>query len=451
MQLLKDSKMVSSAVRSSLICGSTVRQYAVAAAAQSHSVPVPECKVLSNKITVAAYDNNSPITQVSIVFRVGSRNETYDTQGVMHHLRVMAGLSTSTASGFAITRNIQQLGGNLMTIIDRESIAYTLQITRNNIFDTLKFLECVATKQVFKPWELSDQLPRLQYELASVPETTLVLERVHKAAYRTGLGNSLYSSKHQLGKISTETLQHFTNSWFTAPKCAIVATGIPLSDLVAFGNNLEIGSEDAPNEASPYLGGEIRKETTSHLTNVAVVVEGVSLKNEQDALACAVLQRASGSGPRVKWGNSSSPLYKQVANVAGTDPFALSTFNASYSDSGLFGVVLCSTPNIAGSLIKASTKWLKSIKLSDSDIARGKAILKAEILDTADSEALLLENLQQQAITKGQVISTASLIANVEKVSASNVKSVADKLAKGKLSMAAVGNLKTVPYVDELK
>lgn len=117
---------------------------------------------------------------------------------------------------------------------------------------------------------------------------------------------------------------------------------------------------------------------------------------------------------------------------------------------------------------------MKSIKLSDSDIARGKAILKAEILDTADSEALLLENLQQQAITKGQVVSTASLVANVEKISASNVKSVctsggvifkrfvtfyfndnffqvADKLAKGKLSMAAVGNLKTVPYVDELK
>lgn len=68
-----------------------------------------------------------------IVHRVGSRNETYDTQGVMHHLRVMAGLSTSAASGFAITRNIQQLGGNLMTIIDRESIAYTLQITRNNV------------------------------------------------------------------------------------------------------------------------------------------------------------------------------------------------------------------------------------------------------------------------------------------------------------------------------
>lgn len=84
------------------------------------------------------------------------------------------------------------------------------------------------------------------------------------------------------------------------------------------------------------------------MTSVAIAVEGVSLKNEKDALACAILQRASGSGPRVKWGSSPSSLHKQVSNAAGREPFGLSTFNASYTDSGLFGVVLCSTSNVAG-------------------------------------------------------------------------------------------------------
>lgn len=32
-----------------------------------------------------------------------------------------------------------------------------------------------------------------------------------------------------------------------------------------------------------------------------------------------------------------------------------------------------------------------------------------------------------------------------------NVFQIADKLIKGKLSVAAIGNLKTVPYIDELK
>lgn len=67
------------------------------------------------------------------IFRAGSRNETYSTQGIIHHLRIYAGLSTSRSSTFGITRNIQQLGGNLTATTDRESIAYTLQITRDKL------------------------------------------------------------------------------------------------------------------------------------------------------------------------------------------------------------------------------------------------------------------------------------------------------------------------------
>ncbi|KZC05705.1 PREDICTED: cytochrome b-c1 complex subunit 2, mitochondrial [Dufourea novaeangliae] len=444
--------MACSVVRSSLLRGSTIRHYAAAATAQvSVHATAPECQVLSNKVTVATQDSNSPIAQVSIVFRAGSRNETYDTQGVTHTLRIAAGLSTSCSSGFAITRNIQQLGGNLTAIVDRESIAYTLQITRNNLSEALQFLEHVATKQVFKPWEVSDQLPRMEYELASIPDTTLILELLHKAAFRSGLGYSLFSPKHQLGKIGSETLQHFVSTWFTGPKCAVVGTGVPLSELTALANNLEIGTEDRAVEPSRYGGGELRKESASELTTVAVAVEGVNLKNEKDALACAVLQRACGTGTRVKWGQDVGPLYKQVSSNAGSEPFGLSTFNASYSDSGLFGFILCSSPNTAESLTSAACEWLKSLKLSDSDIARGKAILKAEVLSQADSGFAVLESLQYQALFKGQVSGPASLIANIEKVSASDVKSVGQKLVSGSLSMAAIGDLKTVPYLDQLK
>lgn len=66
-------------------------------------------------------------------FRAGSRNETYDTQGISHMLRLCTGLTTKGSSGFAITRNIQQLGGDLTAASDREHISYTLKITRNNL------------------------------------------------------------------------------------------------------------------------------------------------------------------------------------------------------------------------------------------------------------------------------------------------------------------------------
>lgn len=75
----------------------------------------------------------------------------------------------------------------------------------------LIFLEDVATQQVFKPWEISDELPRLRYELSTIPETIRIMELLHKAAYRTGLGYSLYSPKRQLGKINTEAVRLLLN------------------------------------------------------------------------------------------------------------------------------------------------------------------------------------------------------------------------------------------------
>ena len=55
-----------------------------------------------------------------------------------------------------------------------------------------------------------------------------------------------------------------------------------------------------------------------------------------------------GVGPAVKWGSGASALSKAVGSAVGTDPFAVSGFNASYSDSGLFGIVASSPANVVG-------------------------------------------------------------------------------------------------------
>lgn len=129
-----------------------------------------------------------------------------------------------------------------------------------------------------------------------------------------------------------------------------MATGVPLSSVSQFATNLKVVSGDKAPEATKYYGGELRKERTSELATVAVAVEASGFNKEKDALAYAILQRAVGDGPRVKWGTSVSLLQRQVSSAASVDQFAISAFNASYSDSGLFGFVLCSMPSVTGSV-----------------------------------------------------------------------------------------------------
>ncbi|XP_063228830.1 cytochrome b-c1 complex subunit 2, mitochondrial isoform X2 [Bacillus rossius redtenbacheri] len=409
-----------------------------------------ETTVLPSKLVVASVDNNSPVARVSVAFKGGCRYETVHNLGAAHMLRIAGGLTNRNSSYFGLTRNLQQIGASLGTSGDRETVVYTVEGTRDNVEVALQYLADAATKQVFKPWELSDSLPRLRYELATIPVEARTLDLLHKAAFRTGLGNTLFCPKPLVGKHSSETLQHYTRSLLTAGRTAVAAVGLPHGQLVAFAQNL--GLDDGAGPASPtrYFGGEIRKEKLSDMAHVAVAAEGASLANQKEALAFAVLRYALGAGPATKWGSSVSPLYKAAAGASGSESFAVSALNVSYSDAGLFGFVASAPAEVAGKVVEAALKQLRAGQAADADVARGKAQLKAELLYALESGHGLLEDLVSQALLLGAVSGPAQLAAAVDAVSSADVAAAAKKVSQGKLSLAAFGQLHTVPYLDQL-
>lgn len=82
-------------------------------------------------------------------------------------LRVAGGLTNKNSTGFAVTRNIQQKGGNLTVTSDREVVAYTIETTANHLEVGLQYLQDVI-QPAFKPWELTDIVPFVKTQVASV-------------------------------------------------------------------------------------------------------------------------------------------------------------------------------------------------------------------------------------------------------------------------------------------
>lgn len=90
------------------------------------------------------------------------------------------------------------------------------------------------------------------------------VDLLHKAAFRTGLGNSLFVPKFQIGKISPETLQHYVASNFVSGRCAVVGLGLDESKVKKLAQSLSLSDSDGVNNCSPYKGGEIRSAYSSH-------------------------------------------------------------------------------------------------------------------------------------------------------------------------------------------
>lgn len=272
-------------------------------------------------------------------FRAGSRNESYETQGTAHVLRVGAALSNKNSSEFGINVNVKATGGSLNVISDRESIAYNVELKRDELSTGLKYLKDIATEQQFKPWEVQDVSYRIKNDLAYVPTVVRAIDLLHQAAFYRGLGNSVFCAKRNVGSILPEHLQSFVANNFTADRTAVIGIGIDHQYLVGYAKSLQLESGNANQQPSKYIGGQLRVDKSGSLASVAVATQGTSLANAKEVLAFAVLRNVAGTGSYVENGGVNGALEKVISSAL-KNPFEFSALNASYSDNGLFGFVL---------------------------------------------------------------------------------------------------------------
>ncbi|KAK9502582.1 hypothetical protein O3M35_011330 [Rhynocoris fuscipes] len=402
---------------------------------------------LSNKIVVASYDSPVPgLCKVAVAVRAGSRYESHDNLGVSHVLRSSAGLSTKHATHFAISKNLQQIGATLSATSDRETIVYMLETTVDNLDCGLQYLKYSICGQEFRPWELSDNLPRLKYELAIVPPEVKVLDMIHKAAYRSELGNPLFAKKDRISKISAETLQQFVTCNFLSSRTSVAGIGVDHEVLKSFAEGLDYPTHEGETACSPYHGGEVRKEKNLPFVHSIIAAESCGL-NKKDVFAFAVLRYALGAGSNVSSGIGCSPLSRVLGNSLG--PVSARAISISHSDTGLFGVYIKCVPEDAVNAVPAVIKALKS-GVTAEDINRGKAQLKSQLLFCAESADDLVHDIANQCALIKCARSPMQLSQEVESVTANQVKQALDKVVAGKKSMASLGNIFCVPYLSDI-
>jgi len=427
------------------------RCYANKAATLSIKGPEVQSKKLPNNTLVVAVPNYpTKIGRISVTFSAGSRFEDPENAGIAHLVRSSAGLTTESSSTFAILRNLGHLGANYYVTSDRETITYTMEAHKDTFVNCLKFYIDSISNQTFKPWELSDNLKRLEYELLTLSPELRVLDLAHKAAYRNGLGNTVFLPKYNIKKLGTEHLLYFVKKNFNSNNAIITSVGVDLDTLVNVSEdlNLPTGHSNSGSKTK-YFGGDLRKSKPLNATYLAVVGEGVSYKDSQSA-SFAVLQYLLGKGSSIKWGIGQGVLEQNILKANVSDNFAVSAVNYNYSDSGLFGFLLAYNGKDVSKALKAAVQSLKSPTITDSEVNRAKKQLVYSLVAASESGAGVLENITSQAAVNGKVIPFEKLISAVEAVSVEDVKKAASKVASSKLSLAGYGDVAFTPYLDDL-
>ncbi|XP_012731562.2 cytochrome b-c1 complex subunit 2, mitochondrial isoform X2 [Fundulus heteroclitus] len=411
---------------------------------------------LPSGLVIASLENYSPASKIGVFVKAGCRYETPDNQGVTHLLRLASNLTTKGASAFKICRGVEAVGGSLSVTSSRENMVYTVDCLRDDIDTVMEFLINVTTAPEFRPWEVSDLTPRVKLDKAQAAHNPQigVVEGLHAAAYKNALCNSLYCPDHMVDNIQSEHLHQFVQNNFTSARTALVGLGVEHSVLKQVGEqflNIRSGAGTTGGKAQ-YRGGEARLQSISSLVHSAVVSQAAAA-GTGEALAFSVLQHLLGAGPHVKRGSSVSSKLVQGVAKATAEPFDVSAFNASYSDSGLFGVYTISQTAAAGDVIKAALAQVKAVAdggVTAADLTRAKAQLKGHYLMSLETSEGLLEAMGSQALADGSYHSPEEISKNIDNVSLTDVANAAKKFVTGKKTMVSSGNLIKTPFVDEI-
>uniref|UniRef100_A0A8C9DQF7 Ubiquinol-cytochrome c reductase core protein 2 n=1 Tax=Prolemur simus TaxID=1328070 RepID=A0A8C9DQF7_PROSS len=420
-----------------------------ATAAPAGAPPQPqdlEFTKLPNGLVIASLENYAPISRIGLFIKAGSRYEDSNNLGTSHLLRLASSL-VSTLYYLSLCR-ILNVGFKSLTCDSFPYVFYSEIL--------MEFLLNVTTAPEFRRWEVAALHSQLKVDKAVAFQNPQahVIENLHAAAYRNALANSLYCPDYRIGKVTPEELHYFIQNHFTSARMALVGLGVshPILKQVAEQFLNMRGGLGLAGAKARYRGGEIREQSGDSLVHAALVAESAAI-GSTEANAFSVLQHVLGAGPHVKrGGNATSLLYQAVAKGI-HQPFDVSAFNASYSDSGLFGIYTISQAAAAGDVIKAAYNQVKTIaqgNLSNTDVQAAKNKLKAGYLMSVESSEGFLDEVGSQALVAGSYVPPSTVLQQIDSVANADVINAAKKFVSGQKSMAASGNLGHTPFVDEL-
>merc|ERR1719410_186403 len=165
-------------------------------------------------------------------------------------------------------------------------------------------------------------------------------------------------------------------------------------------------------------------------------------------MANLLLQRILGSGSSVKYGSGSGALAQAAAQAGGNA--AASGICQMYSDAGLVGALIVSEAGSAGKAVSAVVSALRSVSVTEEQVAGAKNQLLADIYTLMEDPLQTVENMGVQLLVSGDVMSVDKYPDVIKGISTADVQAAAKKLAGSKLAMGAVGNLSMVPHLDSL-
>lgn len=445
---------------------------------------VTQVTTLPNGLRVASEKRFGQFCTVGLVIDSGPRYEVAYPSGVSHFLEKLAFNSTMNfPNKDAILKELEKNGGICDCQSSRDTLIYAASIDSRAVESVTRLLADVTLRPKLDPEEVSVARRTIQFELETLgmrPEQeTILMDMIHAAAYRKNtLGLPKLCPSNNLELIDRNVLLNYLKYHHSPDRMVVAGVGVNHEELVenvqkyfvsdpAIWETEELkssGADAVDQSVSQYTGGLVKEECDipiyaaaglPELAHIVIGLEGCS-HQDKDFVPLCVLNIMMGGGGSFSAGGPGKGMYSRLyTNVLNRYHwmYSATAYNHAYSDSGVFCIHASAPPTNVREMVEVITRELVHMQSEpdDEELSRAKIQLQSMLLMNLESRPVVFEDVGRQVLATGHRKRPEHFITEIEKVTAQDIKRVAQRILATPPSMAARGNITKLPDLKDVQ
>jgi predicted Zn-dependent peptidase len=380
----------------------------------------------------------------------GSRHETEAENGVSHFLEHMAFKGTERRSSADIAEEIEAVGGHLNAYTAREQTAYYAKVLKEDTALAADIIGDILTHSTFEPEELERERGVILQEIGQANDTPddIIFDHFQETAYPgQPIGRPVLGSEDTIQQMPRGALTGYMRRHYPSGNVVVAAAGAltheRILDLVRT-HFADLAAEPPQTPAlARYEGGEFRE--TRDLDQVHIVLGFPSAAYaDPDYYPTLLLSTLLGGG-------MSSRLFQEIREKRGL-VYSIYSFSAPFMDGGLFGIYAGTGESEAEELIPVTLEELRKvqIKVTEAELARARAQVKASLLMSLESTGSRCEQLARQLQVFGRVVPIAETVTKINAVTVEAVRRAAARHFRAAPTLAVLGPAQRVPMLVDI-
>ncbi|MEJ2690614.1 MAG: pitrilysin family protein [Deltaproteobacteria bacterium] len=403
--------------------------------------------VLENGVRIISENiPHSRTVAVGIWVDAGSRDEHDLNNGCGHFVEHMLFKGTSSRSVQQIARELDVLGGLSNAFTSRENTCYYATVLDSHLPRVVDLLTDMFCNSLFDEEEVVRERQVILQEINMAEDMPDDQIHDHFCELLWGLhplGKTVLGSREVVASVTRQKLQEHVQNYYSPERVVIAAAGnvgheafVDLCQQPFKKLTTKSGWQLA--RKKPTVQKPVQKVFSKPLEQIHAVVGTYGLSNLDEKRFALILLN-------IIWGgNMSSRLFQEIREKRGL-AYSVYSFADSFLDSGYLGVYLGvdrETVNEAFEVIGDQLGRLREDRVSEQELRDAKDYAKGGLYLSAENmEARMTRNARNEYCF-GRYISIDEVVRALEKVTAGEIRDLADKLFSRELSAAVLGPVK---------